>query len=118
MKYVVSVSKTYKNRSSGVIHRENTKKHWHIFYYEYDEIDEVWKTHFDQVNWITAMYYKMHKVKKVYLWCADCQDHNLNFIKKRNDKNIINSECLVCGQKVKDTLQEIADEIGDIGIID
>ena len=60
----------------------------------------------------------MHKVKKVYLWCADCQDHNLNFIKKRNDKNIINSECLMCGQKVKDTLQEIADEIGDIEIID
>ena len=56
MKYVVSVSKTNKNRSSGVIHRENTKKHWHIFYYEYDEIDEVWKTHFDQVNWLTAMY--------------------------------------------------------------
>ena len=117
MKYVVSVSKTYKHRGSGIVHRENTKKHWHIFYYEYDEIDEVWKTHFDQVNWFTAMYYKMNKVKKVYLWCDDCQDHNMNFVKKRNDDNYIKTECLICGLKVKDTLQEVIDEIGDIEII-
>ena len=41
MKYVVSVSKVYKHRGKFINHRENTKKHWHIFYYEYDEIDEI-----------------------------------------------------------------------------
>ena len=61
MKYVISVSKTYKHRGKYITHRLSTKKHWHIFYYEYDEIDEVWKTHFDKVDWFTAMYYKCHK---------------------------------------------------------
>jgi uncharacterized Zn finger protein len=56
--------------------------------------------------------------KKVYLWCDNCQDHNLNFLKKNNEKYFLKSECLVCGQKVKDTYQEIADELGDIEIID
>ena len=113
MKYVVSVSKVYKHRGKFINHRENTKKHWHIFYYEYDDIDEVWKTHFDQVNWFSAMYYKLHKVKKLYLWCAECEEHNLNFLKKKNDKYLVKAECLVCGQKVKDTLQEIVDELNE-----
>ena len=64
----VSIKKNYDflTQIKFINHRENTKKHWHIFYYVYDEIDEVWKSYFDQVNWFIAMYYKMHKVKKLY----------------------------------------------------
>ena len=47
MKVVVSVSKTYKHRGKDIVHREKTKKYWHIFYYEYDEINEEYVTHFD-----------------------------------------------------------------------
>ena len=40
MKYVISVSKTYKHRGKDITHLPKTKKYWHIYYYEYDEVDE------------------------------------------------------------------------------
>ena len=107
MKYVISVSKTYKHRGKYITHRLSTKKHWHIFYYEYDEIDEVWKTHFDKVSWFTAMYYKCHKWKKIDLTCPSCQNTFRYFIKKRTEKAILNEECPTCFMKYKDILEEI-----------
>ena len=107
MKYVISVSKTYKHRGKYITHRLSTKKHWHIFYYEYDEIDEVWKTHFDKVGWFTAMYYKCHKWKKIDLTCPSCQNTFRYFIKKRTEKAILNEECPTCFMKYKDIIEEI-----------
>lgn len=53
-------------------HRPNTKKHWHIYYWEYDEVDEIWKMYCDQVNFLYALYYKTQKWKKIDLTCPDC----------------------------------------------
>lgn len=107
MKYVISVSKTYKHRGKYIEHKAKTKKYWHIFYYEYDEVDEVLKTHFDQVGWFTAMYYKSNKWKKIMLHCPSCNVDNLHFIKKRTEKAILNEECPTCFEKYKDILEEI-----------
>jgi len=41
MRYVISVSKMYKHRGFH-IHRQSTKKHWHIIGYEYDDFEEKW----------------------------------------------------------------------------
>ena len=106
MKYVISVSKTYKHRGRYINHLAKTKKYWHIFYYEYNEIDEVWKTHFDQVGWFTAMYYKSHKWKKQWLTCPDCQTTYMHFIKKRTDKQILKQECPDCFRDFKDLCEE------------
>ena len=105
MKAVVSVSKTYKHRGKYINHRENTKKYWHIFYYELDEYNEELTTHFDQVNWFTAMYYKFHKVKKIVLHCPSCNIDYIHFIKKRTEKAILNQECPTCLMKYKDILE-------------
>jgi len=51
MKYIVSVSKTYIHRGNHR-HRDSTKKHWHIYYYDeegkivpkeikFDELSEI-----------------------------------------------------------------------------
>ena len=107
MKVVISVSKTYKHRGKNINHREKTKKYWHIFYYEYDEIDEQYVTHFDQVNWFTAMYYKFHKYKKIILHCPSCNIDYMHFNKKRTEKAILNEECPTCFMKYKDIIEEL-----------
>jgi len=110
MKYVISVSKVYKHRGKDINHRENTKKHWHIYYWEYDEVDEEWKMYIQPVNWFTAMYYKCHKYKKIWLHCPSCNIDSLHFIKKRTSKHIVNEECPSCFEKYKDILQEIENQ--------
>jgi len=107
MKYAISVSKTYKHRGKDIVHRPKTKKHWHIYYWEFDEVNETWKMYFKQVSWFTAMYYKSHKWKKIWLHCPDCNIDSLHFIKKRTAKHIVNEECPSCFEKYKDILQEI-----------
>jgi len=107
MKYVISVSKTYKHRGLHR-HRASTKKYWHIYYWEYDEVDETMKMYCKQVGWFTAMYYKCHKWKKIWLHCPSCNIDNLHFIKKRTQKQILNEECGNCFGKYKDILEEMS----------
>jgi len=65
MKYVISVSKTYKHRGN---HRhKRAKKHWHVYYY-----DENWKLHCEPVNWFQAMYYKKKKLRRIKYYCLEC----------------------------------------------
>jgi len=40
--YVVSVGKSWKHRGKYIKHRDNTKKHWRIMYWEQD-YDDIWK---------------------------------------------------------------------------
>jgi len=105
MKYVISVTKTYKHRGLHR-HRKSTKKYWHIIYYEYDEVDERMKMYCKQVSWFTAMYYKSHKWKKVWLPCPNCQTTYLHFVKKRTDKGIGKEECPDCFENFKDLHEE------------
>jgi len=107
MKYVISVSKTHKHRGKYINHLAKTKKYWHIYYYEYDEVDELLKMYCKQVSWFTAMYYKSHKWKKIWLHCPNCNVDNLHFIKKRDTKHILKEECGTCFCNYKDILEEI-----------
>ena len=107
MKYVISVSKTYKHRGKDINHLPKTKKYWHIYYYEFDEVDEELKMYCVQVNWFSAMYYKCHKVKKILLHCPQCNMDYWHFIKKRTEKAILNEECPTCFMKYKDILEEL-----------
>ncbi len=107
MKYVISVSKTYKHRGKYINHLAKTKKYWHIYYYEYDEVDEITKMYCKQVSWLTAMYYKSHKWKKIMLHCPNCNVDNLHFIKKRDTKHILKEECGTCFCNYRDILEEI-----------
>jgi len=100
MKYVISVSKTYKHRGLHR-HRDSTKKYWHIYYY-----DENFEFHSEQVSYLKAMYYKCHKWKKIWLHCPDCQIDSLHFIKKRTDKAILKEECPNCFESFKNILEE------------
>ncbi len=101
MKYVVSVSKTYKHRGLHM-HRESTKKYWHIYYY-----DEDFTFHSEQVSYLKAMYYKGHKWKKIWLHCPSCNVDTLHFIKKRTDKHILKEDCPNCFENYRNILEEI-----------
>ena len=63
---IVSVSKTYIHRGNHK-HKDSTKKKWHIYYY--DE-DGNFKT--QRVSWISAMYYKTQKRKRLKYICTEC----------------------------------------------
>ncbi len=105
MRYVTSVSKMYKHRGFH-IHRQSTKKFWHIIGHEYDDYEERWKMFCDQVSWFTAMYYKGHKWKKIWLPCPNCQTTYPHFIKKRTDKAIGKEECPDCYENFKELYEE------------
>ena len=105
MKFVISVTKQYKHRGLHQ-HRSSTKKYWHIIGYEYDDYEEKWKMFCEQVSWFTAMYYKGHKWKKIWLICPDCRTRSLHFVKKRNDKEIGKEECPDCFENFKDLYGE------------
>jgi len=106
MKYVISVSKTYKHRGKFIVHREKTKKHWQIMYYEVDE-EGILQLYSKFVSSITAFYYKFYKYKRIELTCPKCQKGFLHLIKKRTTKNILNTECPVCEESFKDILEEL-----------
>jgi len=106
MKYVISVSKTYKHRGKDIVHRANTKKHWQIMYYDIDE-DENLQLYSKFVDPITALYYKFHKYKKIHLTCPDCKTTYLHLIKKRTEKEILGTECPDCLESFRDVLEEL-----------
>lgn len=86
MKYVVSVSKTYKHRGNHR-HRKSTKKYWHIYYY-----DEDFVFHSEQVSYLTAMYYKIQKWKKMQYVCTECGSLFVGFVKSSKEE----IECPYC----------------------
>ena len=86
MKYVISVSKTYKHRGN---HRhKRAKKHWHVYYY-----DENWKLHCDRVNWLQAMYYKTRKLHRKKFYCIECGRILLGLVRSKKTEEI---ECPYC----------------------
>ncbi len=86
MKYVVSVSKTYKHRGLHR-HRKSTKKFWYIYYY-----DEDFVFHSEQVSYVKAMYYKTQKWKKIQYVCTECANLFVSFVKSSKE----NIECPYC----------------------
>jgi len=86
MKYVVSVSKTYKHRGLHR-HRASTKKFWYIYYY-----DEEFVFHSEQVNYLEALYYKTQKRKKIQYVCTECSNLFVGLVKSSKEK----IECPYC----------------------
>ncbi len=80
MKYVVSVSKTYKHRGLHR-HRKSTKKYWYIYYYDLNENDEL-TLHTKQVNSFQAFYYKLNKYYKRKFYCFECENFFVSLVKK------------------------------------
>ncbi len=88
MKYVVSVSKTYKHRGLHR-HRASTKKFWYVYYY-----DEYFVFHSEQVSYVKAMYYKTQKRKKMQYVCTECSNLFVGFVKSSKEE----IECPYCEQ--------------------
>jgi len=82
MKYVISVSKTYKHRGKNIKHRVNTKKHWQIMYYDLDEDDNL-QLYSKFVNRFQAYYYKLNKYYKRKFYCFECENVFEGLVKKR-----------------------------------
>jgi len=77
MKYVISVSKTYKHRGK---HRHNrAKKHWFVYYYDDDERLQI-----KQINFLQALYYKTQKCHRITMTCPDCGNKWKVTSKKKN----------------------------------
>ena len=91
MMYVISISKTYKHRGKNIIHKQNTKKHWQIMYYEYDE-DDNFKLHSKFVNPLQAFYYKLNKFYKRKFYCSECERIFEALVKKR----VRGTDCPYC----------------------
>jgi len=107
MKHIISVSKMYKHRGNHY-HRPNTKKHWHVLGYEYDDWEEKYKMFCYPINRIQAWYYKQKKVKKFELVCPRCRNLILCFAK--NKKGILKIECPECLDSFKDIFEEVYEE--------
>ena len=84
MKYVISVAKAYKHRGQRRHYR--AKKHWFVYFYEYDEFEEKWHMNSQQVNWLQAVYYMTQKHHRVKIYCTDCRGQFLVLVKSRKDK--------------------------------
>ncbi len=85
MKYIVSVSKTYKHR--GYHQHKRAKKHWFVYYY-----DEFGKFHTKQVNLLQSLYYKMQKKHRYKFICEECGSVFIALVKSYKDK----VECPYC----------------------
>ena len=79
MKYVVSVSKTYIHRGKHN-HRKNTKKRWHVYYY-----DEEGNFRTQRVNCLQALYYKTQKRKRLKYLCTECGNLFVGLVKSSKD---------------------------------
>lgn len=95
MKYVISVSKTYKHRGRNIVHKPKTKKHWQIMYYDYDEDAEGIKLYSKFVNPLQALYYKFNKYYKRKFYCTDCENVFEALVKKRQHEV---AECPFCDE--------------------
>lgn len=111
MRYVTSVSKMYKHRGFH-IHRDSTKKYWHIIGHEYDDYEEEWKMFCEKVSWIKAMYYKSHKRKRVLLTCPECRTSYYHYVKHNTEKDIGKEECPDCDLDFKYLAEYFIEEHG------
>jgi len=107
MKYVISVTKTYKHRGLHR-HRKSTKKYWHIMGYEWDDWEERYKMFCYSVNRIQAWYHRQNKYKKFELQCPKCYRAITCFGKKQKD--ILKIDCPVCLESFKDIFEEVYEE--------
>jgi len=95
MKYVISVSKTYKHRGN---HRhKSAKKHWFVYW-----MDEKMDLHCDMVNFLQAWFYKLRKYKRIKFECPNCGKIWLCLARSRKD--ILKLECQNCGEEFGDWL--------------
>jgi len=90
MKYVISVAKAYKHRGKHQHYR--AKKHWFVYFYEYDEFEEEWHMHSQQVNLLQAVYYMTQKYHRRKMICPDCGSVFLILVKSFKGK----IECPYC----------------------
>ena len=70
MKYVISVAKAYKHR--GKHQHRTAKKHWFVYFYEYNEFTETLHMKSKQVNLLQAVYYMTQKYHRRKIACSDC----------------------------------------------
>ena len=84
MKYVISVAKAYKHR--GYHQHYRAKKHWYVYFYEYDEYEEKWYMRSQQVNWLQALYYMTQKHHRHKMICPDCGSVFLALVKSFREK--------------------------------
>jgi len=84
MKYVISVAKAYKHRGQRRHYR--AKKHWFVYFYEYDEFDENWYMKSKQVNWLQAVYYMTQKHHRRKMTCPDCGSVFLTLVKSFKER--------------------------------
>jgi hypothetical protein len=89
--WVISVSKTYKHRGKNIKHRHDTKKHWQVMYYDYNEYGKL-ELHSIFVNPVQAMYYKLIKCSQRKFYCPHCGNSFLVLVQK----NIKQIECPYC----------------------
>lgn len=94
MKYVISVSKTYKHRGRFITHKPKTKKHWQIMYYDIDEDTEELVLQSKFVNTLQAWYYKFKKYYKRKFVCEECGYVFETLVKKR--QHSIDVDCPNC----------------------
>jgi len=90
MKYVISVAKAYKHRGKRLHYR--AKKHWFVYWYEYDEFEEKWYMKSKQVNWLQALYYKIQKRHRYKFVCEECGSVFIAIVRSFKDK----VECPYC----------------------
>ncbi len=93
MKYVISVAKAYKHRGKHR-HKASTKKFWHVYFYEYDEIEEKWYLNSKQISTFLVPFYKLKQVYKRIFYCPDCDKKFWAFVKKNQNE----IECPFCLQ--------------------
>ena len=91
MKYIISVSKTYKHRGKNIKHRQNTRKHWQIMYYDLDE-EGNWKLFSKFVNPLLALYYKTQKRHRIQGVCQRCGETWIYYIKSEHE-NMLCPNC-------------------------
>jgi len=90
MKHIISVSKTYKHR--GKMQHRTAKKHWFVYWYEFDEFEEKWYMKSKQVNWLQALYYKIQKKHRYKFVCEECGSVFIAIVRSFKDK----VECPYC----------------------
>lgn len=91
MKLIISVAKTYKHRGNHV-HKPSTKKYWHVYWLEHDEIEDEWKMYSKQISPLLVPYYKSKLVYKRIFYCSDCDSKFPTYVKKRQKE----VECPYC----------------------
>jgi transcription initiation factor IIE alpha subunit len=91
-KIVISVSKSYIHRGKSLKHRDNTRKRWHVYYYEFSPADRKYKLKSMRVNWLEALYYKAQRHHRYKYYCDECGSLVVAILKRRKSA----LECPIC----------------------